>query len=111
MVTAVTIIGILIAAAVIAAVYFANRERRRSVREFNRRHASTYRLNRLNQQNFTRAVNIVMDLVQTDGADIEVIYNNQVIFNGYMDRDDRGIDRPHFFYNKKVLDENGIRYE
>ena len=72
---------------------------------------SRYIITRLTQQNFTKAVNIVMDLVQTDGADIEVIYNNQVIFNGYMDRDDRGIDRPHFFYNKKVLDENGIRYE
>jgi hypothetical protein len=51
-----------------------------------------------------------MDLVQTEGADIEVIYENQVIFNGYIDRDDNGNDRPHFWYNKEVLDANGIRY-
>lgn len=71
---------------------------------------SRYIITRLSQQNFTKAVNVVMDLVQTEGADIEVIYENQVIFNGYIDRDDNGNDRPHFWYNKEVLDANGIRY-
>jgi type II secretory pathway pseudopilin PulG len=109
MVTAVTIIGILIAAAVIAAVYFANRERRRSVREFNRRHASTYRLNRLNQQTFNKAFNIVSDLVKNDGADIEVMFDNQVVFNGYIDITELG-EQPQFWYNKALLDKYGIEY-
>lgn len=52
-----------------------------------------------------------MDLVQTEGADIEVIYDNQVIFNGYIDIDENGNNRPHFYYNKKVLDANGIIYK
>ena len=72
---------------------------------------SYYRLNRLNQQTFTKAVNIVMDLVQTEGADIEVTYNGTTLFNGYMDRDDKGRNKPHFWYNKKVLDQNDIIYE
>ena len=110
MVTAVTIIGILIAAAVISAAYFANRERRNSVREFNRRHASTYRLNRLNQQTFNKAFNIVSDLVKNDGADIEVMFDNQVVFNGYIDRDDKLKDTPMFWYNKALLDKYGIEY-
>ena len=110
MVTAVTIIGILIAAAVIAAAYFANRERRRSVREFNRaRHASTYRLNRLNQQTFNKAFNIVSDLVKNDGADIEVMFDNQVVFNGYTDITELG-EQPQFWYNKALLDKYGIEY-
>ena len=72
---------------------------------------SRYIITRLTQQNFTKAVNIVMDLVQTEGADIEVIYGNQVIFNGYIDIDENGNSRPHFYYNKKVLDANGIIYK
>ena len=104
MVTAVTIIGILIAAA-----YFANRERRRNVREFNRRHASTYRLNRLNQQTFNKTFNIVSDLVKNDGADIEVMFDNQVVFNGYTDITELG-DQPQFWYNKALLDKYGIEY-
>lgn len=110
MVTAVTIIGILIAAAVIAAAYFANRERRRSVREFNRRHASTYRLNRLTQQSFNKAFNIVSDLVKSDGADIEVVYKDEVVFNGYVDRNDKLEETPMFWYNKALLDKYGIEY-
>lgn len=109
MVTAVTIIEILIAAAVIAAAYFANRERRRSVREFNRQHASTYRLNRLNQQTFNKAFNIVSDLVKNDGADIEVMFDNQVVFNGYTDITELG-EQPQFWYNKALLDKYGIEY-
>ena len=84
--------------------------RERSIREFNRRHVSTYIIKRLTQQAFTKAVNIVMDLVKRDGADIEVIYNDEVIFNGYIDRDDYGNDTPHFWYNKRILDANGIKY-
>lgn len=72
---------------------------------------SRYIITRLTQQNFIKAVNIVMDLVQTEGADIEVIYDNQVIFNGYIDIDENGNNRPHFYYNKKVLDANGIIYK
>ena len=72
---------------------------------------SRYIITRLTQQNFIKAVNIVMDLVQTEGADIEVIYDNQVIFNCYIDIDENGNNRPHFYYNKKVLDANGIIYK
>ena len=72
---------------------------------------SRFIITRLTQQNFIKAVNIVMDLVQTEGADIEVIYDNQVIFNGYIDIDENGNNRPHFYYNKKVLDANGIIYK
>lgn len=72
---------------------------------------SYYRLNRLNQQTFTKAVNIVMDLVQTECASIDVTYNGITLFSGYIDVDDRGIERPHFWYNKKVLNQNSIIYE
>ena len=84
--------------------------RKSSVSDFRRRHVSTYVINRLTQRTFTKAVNIVMDLVNSDGADIEVIYKGEVIFNGYIDRDDYGNDAPHFWYNKRVLDANGIEY-
>jgi ABC-type glycerol-3-phosphate transport system substrate-binding protein len=52
-----------------------------------------------------------MDLVKSDGADIEVTYKDQVIFNGYMDIEaETGKDTPHFWYNKVVLDKYGIEY-
>ena len=51
-----------------------------------------------------------MDLVNSDGADIEVMYKDEVIFNGYIDRDDYGNDTPHFWYNKKILDAHNIKY-
>ena len=108
MTTAVVII--LIVAAILIAAYFARRAREKSIREFNRRFQNTYRLNRLTQQTFTKAYNIVADLVYSDGADIEVVYDNQVVFNGYMDRDDKGNEKPHFWYNKALLDKHGIEY-
>ena len=106
-----TIFIFLIVAAVIAMAIYATKVRNKSIRQFNRRYTSHYVIKHLTQQNFTKAVNIVMDLVQTEGADIEVIYDNQVIFNGYIDIDENGNNRPHFYYNKKVLDANGIIYK
>ena len=105
---AISIVVVLAIVAAVAAKAYQIRER--SIREFNRRHVSTYIINRLTQQTFTKAVNIVMDLVKRDGADIEVIYNDEVIFNGYIDRNDYGNDTPLFWYNKRVLDANGIKY-
>lgn len=84
--------------------------RKGSVSDFRHRHVNTYIIKRLTQRTFTKAVNIVMDLVNSDGADIEVIYKDEVIFNGYIDRDDYGNDAPHFWYNKKVLDAHNIKY-
>ena len=104
----ISIVAVLALAIAVAAKAYQIRER--SIREFNRRHVSTYVINRLTQRTFTKAVNIVMDLVNSDGADIEVIYKDEVIFNGYIDRDDYGNDAPHFWYNKRVLDANGIKY-
>lgn len=106
------IIGIVSAVLALIAIVFAKacQVRERRIRDFRRRHVSTYILNRLTQQAFTKAVNIVMDLVERDSADIEVIYNNEIVFNGYRDYDDNGNDTPHFWYNKKVLDAHGIKY-
>lgn len=104
----ISIVAVLALAIAVAVKAYQIRER--SIREFNRRHVSTYVINRLTQRTFTKAVNIVMDLVNSDGADIEVIYKDEVIFNGYIDRDDYGNDTPHFWYNKKVLDAHNIKY-
>lgn len=101
---------LIIAALIIAAVYFVDSRRAKAVRQFNRRHASTYRLNRLTQQSFNKAFNIVSDLVKNDGADIEVVYKDEVVFNGYVDRDDKLKDTPMFWYNKALLDKYGIEY-
>ncbi len=106
-----TILIFLIVAAVIAMAIYATKVRNKSVRQFNRRYTSHYVIKHLTQQNFTKAVNIVMDLVKSDGADIEVTYKGQVIFNGYMDIEaETGKDTPHFWYNKVVLDKYGIEY-
>lgn len=106
-----TIIGIIVVLALLAIVAAkAYQIREHHIRDFRCRHVGTYIIKRLTQQTFTKAVNIIMDLVEHDGADIEVIYNDEVIFNGYIDRDDYGNDTPHFWYNKKVLDANGIKY-
>ena len=78
--------------------------RERSISGFHRKHVSAYILNHLTQRTFTKAVNTVMDLVNNDGANIEVIYKEKVIFNGY------GNNTPHFWYNKKVLDAHNIKY-
>ena len=105
-----TILIFLIVAAVIAMAIYATRAAK-SIRQFNRRYTSHYVIKHLTQQNFTKAVNIVMDLVKSDGADIEVTYKDQVIFNGYMDIEaETGKDTPHFWYNKVVLDKYGIEY-
>ena len=106
------IIGIvLIALALIAiATVKAYQIRERSIRDFRRHYVSTYILKHLTQQTFTKMVNIVKGLVKHDGADIEVIYKGEVIFNGYIDMDDYGNDTPHFWYNKKVLDAHKIKY-
>lgn len=106
-----TIFIFLIVAAVIAMAIYATRVRAKSIRQFNRRYTSHYVIKHLTQQNFTKAVNIAMDLVKSDGADIEVTYKDQVIFNGYMDIEaETGKDTPHFWYNKVVLDKYGIEY-
>lgn len=106
-----TIFIFLIVAAVIATAIYATSVRAKSIRQFNRRYTSHYVIKHLTQQNFTKAVNIVMDLVKSDGADIEVTYKDQVIFNGYMDIEaETGKDTPHFWYNKVVLDKYGIEY-
>lgn len=106
-----TIFIFLIVAAVIAMAIYATSVRTKSIRQFNRRYTSRYVIKHLTQQNFTKAVNIVMDLVKSDGADIEVTYKDQVIFNGYMDIEaETGKDTPHFWYNKVVLDKYGIEY-
>lgn len=107
----ITIITILIVSAVIILAFYATRIRNKSIRDFNRRYTSHYVINHLTQQTFNKAVNIVMDLVKSDGADIEVTYKDQVIFNGYMDIEaETGKDTPHFWYNKEVLDRYGIDY-
>ena len=105
-----TIIVILIVAAILIACYFAGQARKKSVREFNRRYQNTYKLNRLTQQTFNKAYNIVADLVYSDGADIEVVYDNQVVFNRYVDYDDNLKAAPRFWYNKALLDKYGIEY-
>lgn len=84
--------------------------RKRKAKDNSRRYVSRYILRRLTQHAFTKAVNITMDLVTRDGAEIEVIYDNQVILNGYIDIDEKGNDRPYFWYNKKVLDKHNIAY-
>ena len=101
---------LIIAALIIAAIYFIDRRRAKAVRQFRRRHQSTYRLNRLNQQSFNKAFNIVADLVHSDGADIEVVYKDEVVFNGYIDRNDKLEETPMFWYNKALLDRYGIEY-
>lgn len=101
---------LIVAALIIAAVYFVDRRRAKAVRQFNRIYRNTYRLNRLTQQSFNKAFNIVSDLVKNDGADIEVIYKDEVVFNGYVDRDDKLKDTPMFWYNKALLDKYGIEY-
>jgi hypothetical protein len=107
----ITIITILIVSAVIILAFYATRIRKKSIRDFNRRYTSHYVIKHLTQQTFNKAVNIVMDLVKSDGADIEVTYKDQVIFNGYMDIEaETGKDTPHFWYNKEVLDRYGIDY-
>ena len=107
----ITIITILIVSAVIILAFYATRIRKKSIRDFNRRYTSHYVIKHLTQENFNKAVNIVMDLVKSDGADIEVTYKDQVIFNGYMDIEaETGKDTPHFWYNKEVLDRYGIDY-
>lgn len=107
----ITIITILIVSAVIILAFYATRIRKKSIRDFNRRYTSRYVIKHLTQQTFNKAVNIVMDLVKSDGADIEVTYKDQVIFNGYMDIEaETGKDTPHFWYNKEVLDRYGIDY-
>ncbi len=105
------IILLIVTAIVIAAITYAYRIREKSIKEFKRRYASRYVIKHLTQQNFTKAVNIVTDLVTTDGADIEVTYKDQVVFNGYIDIDpETGKDTPHFWYNKVILDKYGIDY-
>lgn len=107
----ITIITILIISAVIILAFYATRIRKKSIRDFNRRYTSHYVIKHLTQQTFNKAVNIVMDLVKSDGADIEVTYKDQVIFNGYIDIEaETGKDTPHFWYNKEVLDRYGIDY-
>lgn len=107
----ITIITILIVSAVIILAFYATRIRKKSIRDFNRRYTSHYVIKHLTQQTFNKAVNIVMDLVKSDGADIEVTYKDQVIFNGYVDIEaETGKDTPHFWYNKEVLDRYGIDY-
>lgn len=107
----ITIITILIVSAVIILAFYAIRIRKKSIRDFNRRYTSHYVIKHLTQQTFNKAVNIVMDLVKSDGADIEVTYKDQVIFNGYVDIEaETGKDTPHFWYNKEVLDRYGIDY-
>lgn len=107
----ITIITILIVSAVIILAFYATRIRKKSIRDFNRRYTSHYVIKHLTQQTFNKAVNIVMDLVKSDGADIEVTYKDQVIFNGYIDIEaETGKDTPHFWYNKEVLDRYGIDY-
>lgn len=85
----IAIIIILVVAAIIAAAYFAERRRAKAVRQHSRRYGSTCRLNRLTQQTFNKALNIVSDLVANDGADIQVVYEDEVVFNGYVDRNDQ----------------------
>lgn len=105
------IIGVVLVALTIAAAAKVRQIRECRIKDSRRRHISTYILNRLTQQTFTKAVNIVTDLVERDGADIEVIYNDEVIFNGYMDYSDEDLQStPRFWYNKKVLDAHGIEY-
>ena len=107
----IAIITILIVSAVIILAFYATRIRKKSIRDFNRRYTSHYVIKHLTQQTFNKAVNIVMDLVKSDGADIEVTYKDQVIFNGYIDIEaETGKDTPHFWYNKEVLDRYGIDY-
>lgn len=107
----ITIITILIVSAVIILAFYATRIRKKSIRDFNRRYTSHYVIKHLTQQTFNKAVNIVMDLVKSDGADIEVTYKDQVIFIGYIDIEaETGKDTPHFWYNKEVLDRYGIDY-
>lgn len=105
------ITGLVLAVAITAvAAARACRIRERRNRAAARRHVSTYIIKNLTQPTFTKAVNIVTDLVRRDGADIEVVYKDEVLFNGYTDRDGYGNGTPRFWYNKKVLDANGIKY-
>lgn len=103
----------IIGGAILAAIFFivwAMRSRRKSVRQFNVRHRSIYTIRQLTQQSFDKAVRIVSDIVKADGADIEVMYNGKIIFNGYIDICEDGKHRPHFWYNKDFLDKYGIKY-
>lgn len=103
----------IIGGAILAAIFFivwAMRSRRKNVRQFNARHSSIYTIGQLTQQSFDKAVRIVSDIVKADGADIEVMYNGKIIFNGYIDICEDGKRRPHFWYNKNLLDEYGIKY-
>lgn len=105
------IIGIVIVLALLAIIAVrAYQIRERNIRDFRRRRVSTFIIKRLAQQTFTKAVNTIVDLVGRDGADIEVIYKDEVIFNGYIDCDDNGNNTPQFWYNKRVLDAYGIKY-
>lgn len=103
----------IIGGAILATIFFivwAMRSRRKNVRQFNARHSSIYTIGHLTQQSFDKAVRIVSDIVKADGADIEVMYNGKIIFNGYIDICEDGKHRPHFWYNKNLLDEYGIKY-
>ena len=102
-----------IAVVAFAAVFiYAGHVRDKSIKQYRRRYVSTYQIKDLNQRNFNKAVNIVMDLVKSDSADMEVIYNGITIFCGHMDYDDfTGQEAPHFWYNKEILDKYGIEYD
>lgn len=85
-------------------------KRQQGIKYIRRKYVSTYIINDLTQRTFTKAINTAKDLVKRRNVDIEIIYNNQVIFNGYIDITDDGNNAPCFWYNKKVLDENNIKY-
>ena len=101
---------LIIAALIIAAVYFVARRMEKADRKFIHRYRSTYRIKHLTQQSFNNAINIASDLVKNDGADIAVIYKDEIVFNGYQGIDDKLKDTPVFWYNEALLDEYGIEY-
>lgn len=84
--------------------------RERSIRQFKRFRQDRYIIRSLTQISFDRAVKIVSEIVERTGEYIEIVHDGEVIVIAYFDICEDGEYRPIFWYNKKVLDENGIKH-
>lgn len=70
-----------------------------------------------NQEQFDIFKEALQDTV-INGLDCDMYLNEEeepfertILMEGYWDIDDEGETTPHFWYNKKELDERGIKYE
>lgn len=98
--------GIALAIVCVANVFMFFETKEKPIQPYRNR----YVIKRLNQKTFEKAVNEVKELVHKEVADIDIVYDGHVLFNGYIDIDDEGKSTPHYWYNKEILDINNINY-